>query len=226
MANDALAGFRPFTGACPAFPVPTQASTGKAGSTIPGAHVAPASPFRRNTKRRQFLDAQNEANAVAMIGQLPDEDEVLHMVTGTTFHHWAVVPAVVALAKPNRILHLRLTTLSTNKGNSEALFDLLDSKQIGSASMVVSCYQRDSSNAIYGHLVKGMTDRGMKCIAARCHAKLQLFGISDGRHVVVESSANLRSNKNLEVTTLTTSKELHDFHAGWIDRLIELGDAR
>lgn len=40
--------------------------------------------------------------------------------------------------------------------------------------------------------------RGHRCVAVRSHAKILLFEMSDGRSFAWESSANLRSCKNVE----------------------------
>jgi len=46
------------------------------------------------------------------------------------------------------------------------------------------------------------------------------MALSDGRRFAVESSANLRSCRNIEQITLTQAADLHDFHAGWISHVI------
>jgi hypothetical protein len=43
--------------------------------------------------------------------------------------------------------------------------------------------------------------------------------LSDGQQLSVESSANLRSCRNIEQMTLINSPSLHKFHARWIDQL-------
>jgi hypothetical protein len=42
----------------------------------------------------------------------------------------------------------------------------------------------------------------------------------DGTRLIVEGSANLRTNSNLEQFCLVNNPELHDWHAAWVDDLV------
>lgn len=50
----------------------------------------------------------------------------------------------------------------------------------------------------------------------RCHAKLLMFSFEGGPELAFESSANLRSCKNLEQFVLTHSPELVAWHRAWM----------
>ena len=39
--------------------------------------------------------------------------------------------------------------------------------------------------------------------------------------IVFEGSANLRTNRNREQLTAIRDRQLHDWHAGWIDDMVE-----
>ena len=52
------------------------------------------------------------------------------------------------------------------------------------------------------------------------HAKVVLIETTDGRHFVVESSANLRSCSSIEQITVTHDGDLLAFHRQWIDELL------
>jgi hypothetical protein len=60
----------------------------------------------------------------------------------------------------------------------------------------------------------------LRIAALRSHAKLLLFELTDGRKITVESSANLRSCRNVEQFSMTNDPALLSFHAGWIDELL------
>jgi hypothetical protein len=51
------------------------------------------------------------------------------------------------------------------------------------------------------------------------HAKVLCVALTDGRHYVVESSANLRSRASLEQIMLVADKGLYEFHSAWMDSL-------
>jgi hypothetical protein len=60
----------------------------------------------------------------------------------------------------------------------------------------------------------------MRLAAARSHAKVICFESTRGGKMVVEGSANLRTNSNIEQITLIADPDLHDWHAAWIDGLV------
>lgn len=46
-----------------------------------------------------------------------------------------------------------------------------------------------------------------------------MMRLTDGRTITIESSANLRSCKNMEQMTLYGDPGLYSFHTGWIEGL-------
>lgn len=58
-----------------------------------------------------------------------------------------------------------------------------------------------------------------KIVVTRSHAKCILIPTEAGAFYVVEGSSNLRSSDNLEQMTIFNSKEVHDWHAAWIDEI-------
>lgn len=171
--------------------------------------------------------------AAQQIGWLPDDEESLHCVMRGNFHGWDLVPAILKLAansdagqrvRPPCIATLYVATLGFNRQNTAELVDLVDAGQIRRVRFVASCYFKESSPAEFGSLAGALKARGMAIVAARSHAKVLAIELGDGRHFVVESSANLRSCRNLEQFCLTQSTPLYQFHRSWIDELIAAGD--
>jgi hypothetical protein len=70
-------------------------------------------------------------------------------------------------------------------------------------------------------LAEALHRRGHSIAAIRCHAKILLMELTDGRHIVVESSANLRSCRNIEQFTMTDDHDLLLFHRGWMLELLK-----
>ena len=56
--------------------------------------------------------------------------------------------------------------------------------------------------------------------AARSHCKVVCFDFADQAGMVLEGSANLRTNGNREQLALVNDRALHDFHAAWIDQMV------
>ena len=69
---------------------------------------------------------------------------------------------------------------------------------------------------------------GFPCVtvaAARSHCKVVCFDLGKRDALVVEGSANLRTNKNIEQLTAFRGRALHDWHAAWIDELVRADHA-
>lgn len=175
----------------------------------------------RGTRRtcKQLLHVANAAHA---IDRLPDPDEAVHIVMAGNFNAWDIVPACIKLAGVG-IDSLAVATLGFNKRNADELLGLIDEAQVGSVAFLCSCYFRDANGREFTHLADGLEERGQQIAATRSHAKVMAMRFTDGRCVTTESSANLRSCRNLEQMTLHGSPDLHDFHANWIGEQMPYG---
>lgn len=180
--------------------------------------------IRRRVKRR-FLHALNAANAANDLEELPRDGETIHVIMRGNWHAWDLVPAVLRLSKC-RIDTLRVATLGFNKDNAVELANLLDQGSIGRVRFLCSVYFRDATQDVYQFLAAELANRGQQLLAMRNHAKLLLFEMENGARYVVESSANLRSCRNVEQFALSNDRGLLDFHAGWIDEQFAQGGHR
>jgi len=167
--------------------------------------------------RRDFRDVRKMTDAAEAINHIPWADEAIHLAVSGRFALWHIVPAVLKLSGV-RIDELIIATLGFSKRNISALCEMLDDGQIGRVYLLASHYFKGTSNEIYSHAEKLFADRPNKAhfVSLRNHAKLLLFRLSDHRTITVESSANLRSCKNVETATLIGDPGLHAFHRGWI----------
>jgi hypothetical protein len=169
--------------------------------------------------KRRNEDARRTLTAAEAIGRLPAENEAVHLAIGGRFALWNVVPAVLKLAGV-KIEALTVATLGFSRSNIDDLCELLDAGQIGTASLLCSHYFKGTSEEIYTHAEAELSKRpGARFLSCRQHAKLLLIELANGSTVTVESSANLRSCKNIEVMTLIGSGEVYRFHKTWIDDL-------
>ncbi len=169
--------------------------------------------------KRRCEDARNTKTAAEAIGRLPAADEAIHLAISGRYALWNCVPAILALAECSiDILHV--ATLGFSKSNIDDMAELLDAGQIGAVSLLASHYFKGTSTGIYEHAVEQLAKRpGTRFLSCRQHAKLLLIALADGRFVSVESSANLRSCKNIETVTLIGSPEVYRFHRSWIESL-------
>ena len=86
---------------------------------------------------------------------------------------------------------------------------------------MVSDYFKSSDRTIFADCRRKLESRGQRVLVCRSHAKLLLFSAADGRQLVVETSANLRSSQNHEQFSIIADAELLDFHRSWLAELTE-----
>lgn len=177
--------------------------------------------LRRRDAKRAMLHKLHVANAATHLDTLPAEGESLHCVMRGNYHAWDLVPAVLRLASPATIDYLGVATLGFNRSNAAELLELFDAGQVRRVDFICSCYFRSTSADEFGFLASGLIARRQRIAALRSHAKILLFAMSDGSHYAVESSANLRSCRNVEQFSLTRDRALFDFHREWMGSLID-----
>jgi len=171
-------------------------------------------------QRRTTRNALQAAHARELIERLPEQDEVVHLVVGGKFSLYDIIPAALELAAPVTLEQLHVATLGFSKDNVLNLSRLIDAKQVGRLTLLCSHYFAGTSPDIHALArVQLAEDRGQTFLSIRTHCKLLALLFTNGRTLTVESSANLRSCKNIEQMSLIGSAELYRFHTGWIDDL-------
>ena len=184
-------------------------------------HLGGDSRHTRREHKAAMIDARAAKTAAeAMEGRLPDVDEAIHIVISGRFALFDFVPAALAIAGC-RVDALTIATLGFSTRNIDKLCALVDAGEIGSVRMLCSHYFAGTSSKIYDAAAEAFAARPdrMEFLSIRTHAKILLLAFADGRRLTMESSANLRSCKNLEQSSAFGSPDLYDFHRGWIDGL-------
>ena len=177
--------------------------------------------LRRRSGRRVMIDALHRRNAVKDIEKLPEPGESLHLIARGNFPLWQIVPATLALAAPATIERLSIATLGFSAGNVTDLMALFDAGKIAAVDIVASVYFERQNPAEYRMMADGLAQRGQRIAALRSHAKVIAMNLTDGKAIAVESSANLRSCRNIEQITIFHDAELCRFHARWIRDVID-----
>ena len=108
-----------------------------------------------------------------------------------------------------------------SKDNIAELVALLDAGQIGRVSLICSHYFKGTSNGIWELAQAELAQRGDRArfLSIRNHCKIIALKLTDGRTVTIETSANLRSCKNIEQMTIFGHPEVYQFHVGWMNGL-------
>jgi hypothetical protein len=177
------------------------------------------SHFRRG--KRYTADLRAKPDAVKHLERLPTDGESFHAVISGKYALWDLVPAMLEKIAPSTIDALTLATLSFSKQNAADMLALLDNGSIRTVVLLVSHYFKSTNREIYDSLIPQLLERGHKVCAMRTHAKLTLMQTTAGAKYVIESSANLRSCKNVEQFVMTQDANLYDFHRQWITDLID-----
>lgn len=167
----------------------------------------------RSTRRRAY-DLRSVPNAVALLRPLPTDGETVHAIMGGDFAAWDLVPAIMQLVgRPLATLHV--ATLGFNAANSEHLASLISGGRIQTAVVLCSDYFAKSDASTFAEAKAKLESVGAKLVSTRNHAKVLSLDFGSECYVV-ESSANLRSCKNLEQLAVTRDRALVEFHARWI----------
>lgn len=179
----------------------------------------------RRTARQHKADVRDgrqAKSAADALGELPDAEGAVHVLITGRFSLWDCVPAILDQAGPVDVL--RIATLGFSKRNVEAMAAAVDAGTIGRIRLLCSHYFKGTSPDIYRFAAETLGKRKdrVEFLSVRTHAKLLLLQ-TPGRVFTLESSANLRSCKNLEQLTVFGSPTVHEFHRAWIDELFEKG---
>lgn len=207
------------------FPVPTRTFLSKRKRTAEAAQ----SNRRYDAKARRDAKAKAKMikadNAAQIVAQLPEGDDVLHVLTAGDFVFCDLIPAIAAAVGP--LLRLEITSLSMSRGNVEKLVKLVVPAD-GPAvpfHLLLSTYFRAASPKLWRIVEKGIANLpNARLSIAKTHCKVCVLTFAH-RVFVIEGSANLRSSRNLEQITIFESAELGEWHRAWIEEAAEAGDA-
>jgi hypothetical protein len=178
--------------------------------------------IRTPTARRCF-NALHIANLSKALTRLPAPGETWHIICRGNWPAWSLVPRILELAAPARIRWLGIATLGFSRDNADELGQMLDGRDVERCDLLFSCYFRAHDQTLVDYLTHQMHQRGQRVLSIRNHAKVIAAELTDGTGIVVESSANLRSCRNVEQFTATNDRTLLAFHRDWIGTLMEGG---
>lgn len=188
---------------------------------LPNVNLRLSGNRRHVTKdaRRLMVRLQKTRNCVATIQQLPAADESIHCVLNGEFALFDFLPAVLELSG-QPCDELWIATLGFSKANVAALGELIDAGQVKSVCICCSTYFWGSDRPIYDMAAELCAKHGFRTPAPlRNHAKLLLIK-TGAHHIVIESSANLRSCHNTETAVVLNDPALFDFHRQWLDEML------
>jgi len=168
---------------------------------------------RRRAARKALVKTENAAELVRQIADLHEGDR-LHAVLPGNFIFAEILTQLAERMKPESVT---LATLSLSKQNVDALAAALDAGHIGRINFLISEYFAATNKAIMAHMEQAAKTRRWRIGSKRSHAKIATLNAG---HIVIETSANLRSSQNVEQLCVFSDRELHNFHTKWITELM------
>jgi hypothetical protein len=188
---------------------------------VPGKQLDRDRTFIRQPTRRLFVDYRSQPDAYRHLKRLPKIGQSLHGIISGRYALFDLVAALLERHPGQSIADLHLCTLGFSKQNGADLCGMLDERQVHRVTLICSHYFQKTSGGIYDAVVPELMKRRQRVLAFRTHCKILLARMTGGARYTIESSANLRSCKNLEQFVLTHCPKLHHFHRGWLEELFK-----
>ena len=170
------------------------------------------------TRKREMISAMREEELRGFWTALPGPDEALHMVSNGKFDYWNFVPIALELCG-QPALEFYGSTWTMNRGNALELLALYDAGKLQSVSIFTGLMFKRRESAVYHTIAGGLLDRGQRFLCFENHAKLILLRTRD-HHLVIEGSANFTANPRVEQNTVYHSRDLYEFHRGWMEEML------
>lgn len=114
-----------------------------------------------------------------------------------------------------RVKEMTISTLSLNQNNIDSLYHLMRVGRVERLNLVVSSYfYGNERNALIPYIYQYLDQwqNRFQLAVAGIHTKTVHFQTMGGKHFVIQGSANLRSNGNIEQFTIEENKELYEFY--------------
>ncbi|HEY2909030.1 MAG TPA: hypothetical protein VGI99_02230 [Gemmataceae bacterium] len=185
-----------------------------------------AEPATTPAKTRAEARYQRAAHTASeLLPELPGRGEAIHALMLGSFDLMQVITATMKMVPACR--HLRIATLCYSKRNTAEMFGMLETYPALRLTLLVSSFFKSHNAELFEAFAADLADfpgRAMMA-AARSHCKVVTFDIDHADGLVFEGSANLRTNKNREQLAVIRDRGLHDWHAGWIDEMVNAHDA-
>jgi hypothetical protein len=187
-------------------------------------HLDTPKPNKRKSEARYHRAARTAAE---LLPELPNPGESIHcLMTGT----YDLCQVITAVASPLPTLSaLRIATLCFSKRNTAELLSLLETRKGNpfTLTLLVSVFFREHNKRLYEWFAEELKAHPTaRLAAARNHCKVVCFDLGANDGLVFEGSANLRSNRNREQLTAIRDRQLHDWHAAWIDDMVKADDGK
>lgn len=157
--------------------------------------------------------------AKAIIAHIPQVNEAIHALCTARFDLTDLIGAL--LETVGRCSAIRIATLGYNDRNLNAILRWHDTKAVQSTTLLASIFFRSHKGDLWQTTREEFAARKQHCACCHSHAKVVTLAFANGSKFSIEGSANLCGNgSGREQLALINSPELHDWHAHWIEEMV------
>lgn len=175
--------------------------------------------------RAQARLAAGIKEARAALDHFPSPGESLHCVATARFDLSDLVQLLLERCGPCD--HCLVATLSYNDRNLRHMLAWLDSGRVRSLSLLCSIFFRSHKGQLWAETLRQFRERGQRAACVHSHAKVITLAFADGLRLSIEGSANMAGNgSGREQFALVNDPGLHDWHAGWINEQVTIGEGK
>jgi hypothetical protein len=169
--------------------------------------------------RLQVRRAAGIAEAAETLAHLPAPGEALHALMTARLDMTDVLNAILEKLGPCE--RVAIATLGYNRRNFRAMLGWLDSRKVGSLTLLASIFFRSHNGVLWTETVEEFRARGQHAACCPSHCKVMALSFKDGTRFAIEGSANLCSNGSArEQFAIIHDAELYRFHSAWIDAMV------
>lgn len=152
----------------------------------------------------------------------PQNGERYNVIVGGTFVFGDLIEAMIDI-HDIKVERMVITTLSMGYENVDSFRRLMEWELVDKLDLVISAYQ-------YAHERRGLVpyiyenldhDNRFQLAVAGTHTKTVTMECEDGRRIVMQGSANLRSSANVETVCIEENPTLVAFYNDFADKIIE-----
>lgn len=173
-------------------------------------------PARVKLARR----AASIAEAKSVLEHLPGPGESLQAVVTARLDLTEVLNAI--LERLGRCGRMQIATLGYNSQNLRMMLSWLDAGAVGTLSLMASIFFRSHNGELWTETLTEFRKRGQRAACCHSHAKVVTMQIATGERLSIKESANLCGNgSGREQFALIHEAGLHNFHARWIEALLD-----
>lgn len=172
----------------------------------------------RRQARESFKRGLKRETLAELITEPPPPGTALHIVSNGRWDYFCFIPLILGWI--GTADELTGSTWTMSRANALDLLKFYDEGKVKKLTVVTGNYFLRRESAVAATLIEGLKARGQRFKSWENHTKVILLSnAAQGAFWVVEGSANWTANPRTEQNIIVNSRELFEFHKGWIEEM-------